>query len=215
MVAFLDNSTAVMGDPAGVEATIQRSQGAARGRIRGSGQSEPVEREIRFLVSDAGAGVGVCRVMPDQNMGQAMQGNLFQAVLQASGGAKLGAEYVMFERRSGDAVGSGRFRAGGRGEVRRRAAAENKNKNSTATQFSTSAGYDVGAIHRHDHDDGDLRLPEPMMEQLFQSTKSGTRHAPGSTPVVAPAPIRIVITLTACLERRSPAQIRTCSMPSP
>lgn len=95
-LAFLDSSTALVGDQASVKAAIDRRSSGATGL---SAAMATKAREIgavndAWFVTLAPLSEFLGSRMADANLGAAMQGNLLQAVQQASGGVKFGASEV-------------------------------------------------------------------------------------------------------------------------
>ena len=90
VIAFCDNSTAVMGDPDSVKSTIQRFQSKADGSHLAD-QVKSISGTYDFWFRTLVPVSEFAGLMPDPNIGQAMNGNLFQAISQASGGVKFGA----------------------------------------------------------------------------------------------------------------------------
>jgi len=95
-IAFLDASTALIGDTASVKFAIDR-------RISGAGgMSADLNAKAReagsvndaWFVTSAPLGEFLSGKMGDANIGGAMQGNLLEKVKQASGGVKFGATEV-------------------------------------------------------------------------------------------------------------------------
>ncbi len=90
VIAFCDNSTAVMGDPDSVKSTIQRFQSRADGAALAA-QVKSVSGAYDFWFRTLVPVSEFAGLMPDPNIGQAMSTPLFQAISQASGGVKFGA----------------------------------------------------------------------------------------------------------------------------
>lgn len=89
-IAFLDSSTAVMGDVAGIEAAIdrRRANGSTSTKLAGKVRQMSTSYDFWFttlvpLAEFAGA-------MPDPNLSSAMKGNLLGAIQQTTGGVKFG-----------------------------------------------------------------------------------------------------------------------------
>lgn len=166
VVAFPDNSTAIMGDADSVKTTIQRFQTKASGaNLATQVKNLSASYDFWFLtlvpLSEFSA------VMPDPNMGQAMQGNLFKAISQASGGLKFGAN-VQFQMQ---AVARSEQDAKSLADVVRFIGGliqTNKGKSSTAGTVSTlvdsmtltTAGNVMTMA---------LSIPETQLEQLLMS----------------------------------------------
>ncbi len=89
VIAFCDNSTAVMGDPDSVKATIERFQSKADGSHLAD-QVKSVSGAYDFWFRTLVPVSEFAGLMPDPNIGQAMNTQLFQAISQASGGVKFG-----------------------------------------------------------------------------------------------------------------------------
>ena len=87
-IAFLDSSTAVMGDVPGVEAAIDRRRASTSTKLAVKVQQVSTNYDFWFttlapLSEFAGA-------MPDPNLSNAMKGNLLGGIQQTSGGVKFG-----------------------------------------------------------------------------------------------------------------------------
>jgi hypothetical protein len=179
-IAFLDNSTALMGDLSSVKSAIQRKQSNAT-------PSSTLLSKVRDLSSNndfwfvtlvplsefAGA-------MPDPNLQGAMKGNLLQAVSQASGGVKfsnpvvLSAEAVTRSDKDAEALADVvRFLVG--------LVQQSRENNATAGQISslldtlnlqTSANVMTMS----------LSIPEKTLEQIFQGVGHG-QHQAAKKPV--------------------------------
>jgi hypothetical protein len=184
VVALLDNSTAVMGDSAGVQSAIQRAQGTGAAGFVVPDKVNQLSAQYDFWFLTLVPLSEFSTMMPDKHMGQAMQGNLFQAVLQASGGAKLGAQNVMF---GAEALTRSDKDASALVDVVKFLAEllqTNKDQNPTAGQVSTllnamtvqATGSTMTMA---------LTIPEATMEQLFQGATAhqqarAKKHAPAA-----------------------------------
>jgi hypothetical protein len=89
-IAFLDQSTAIMGDIASVKSAIQRQRANTPlpAKLRGKIQALSAKNDFWFAtlvpISEFAG------VMPDPNLSSAMKGNLLGAVHEASGGIRFG-----------------------------------------------------------------------------------------------------------------------------
>jgi len=90
VLAFLDSSTALVGDPSSVRAAIDRkkSNAPADGAVLAKAQSISAGKDFWFVtlvpLSNFSASI------PDPNLSGAMQGNLLAAINQMSGGIRFG-----------------------------------------------------------------------------------------------------------------------------
>lgn len=166
VVAFPDNSTAVMGDPDSVKTTIQRFQTKASGANLAT-QVKNLSASYDFWFLTLVPLSEFAAIMPDPNMGQAMKGNLFQAISQASGGLKFGAN-VQFQMQ---AVARSEQDAKSLADVVRFIAGliqTNKGKGPAAGQVSTL----VDSMHLSTSGNVmtmSLSVPETQVEQLLMS----------------------------------------------
>ena len=186
VIAFLDTSTGLMGDTADVQAAIQRAQSGSAAFVPPT-QVAQLSAQYDFWFLTLVPLSEFSSVMPDGNMGQAMKGNLFQAVLQASGGAKLGAQNVLFgaqavTRSDKDATALAdvvNFIVG--------LLQTNKQQNSASATVSTlldSLTVQVNGVTMT----MSITVPEATMEQLFMNAgKSQQAHLKKHAP---PAPIQ-------------------------
>ncbi len=183
VIAFLDTSRALMGDADSVQAAIARFH-------RGSGQFIPpanlgdLSAKYDFWFVTLVPVSEFAGFLPDANMNQALQGNLFQAILQANGGVKfgaqdtaLGAEFVTRTEKDAAALADVmKFLAG--------LLQANKGKNQTATQVSAlldtiqvqATGTTVTMA---------LTVPEASIEQILDSatTRQRAKVKPPAAPV--------------------------------
>lgn len=186
VVAFLDNSTGLLGDTAAVQAAIQRSQSSTAGFLPPP-QVAQLSAQYDFWFLTLVPLSEFSSVMPNGNMGQAMQSNLFQAVLQASGGAKLGAQNVIF---GAQAVTRSDKDAAALADVVRFIVGMlqgNKQQNPTTSQIATLLDTltveSTGPLMTMS-----VTVPEATMEQLFISAGKGhqarlKKHTPPPAPV--------------------------------
>ena len=90
-IAFLNSSEAAMGDPDSVKAAIQRYQTSSSAPASlGTKKVQDVMAHNDFWFITLVPVSEFAGAMPEANLGQAMKGNLLQAVNQASGGIKFG-----------------------------------------------------------------------------------------------------------------------------
>jgi hypothetical protein len=90
VLAFLDGSTALVGDPASVKAAIDRrkSNAPADGTVLAKAQSTSSGKDFWFVTLVPLSNFSAS--MPDPNLSGAMQGNLLAAINQMSGGIRFG-----------------------------------------------------------------------------------------------------------------------------
>lgn len=89
-LAFLDGSTAVMGDVPGVEAVIDRHKANARTSTKLAAKVQQVSANYDFWFTTMVPLAEFAGAMPDPNLSNAMKGNLMAAIQQTSGGVKFG-----------------------------------------------------------------------------------------------------------------------------
>lgn len=95
-VAFLDASTAVMGDNAGIEAAIDRRRANTPVSTKLAGKVQQVSTAYDFWFTTLVPLAEFAGAMPDPNLGNAMKGNLLGAIQQTSGGVKFGSTVQLF-----------------------------------------------------------------------------------------------------------------------
>jgi hypothetical protein len=169
VLAFLDNSTALVGDPTSVKAAIDRknSNAPADGAVLAKAQAVSSGKDFWFVtlvpLSNFSAAI------PDPNLSGAMQGNLLAAINQMSGGIRFGdtvtisAEAVTRSEKDAQAlVDVVKFFAG--------LVQLNRQKNPAAGQVATlldtlqtSTSGNVTTIS--------LAIPEQQLEQLINSAR--------------------------------------------
>lgn len=90
-IAFLDSSTAVMSDVAGVEGAIDRRRANNRAiSIKLAAKVRQVSTNYDFWFTTLVPLAEFAAAMPDPNISNAMKGNLLGAIQQTSGGVKFG-----------------------------------------------------------------------------------------------------------------------------
>ncbi len=89
-VAFLNTSTALAGDLASVKAAIDRKQGNAPADSNVVAKAQQASSNQDFWFVTLVPLSNFSAAMPDPNLSGAMQGNLFAAINQASGGVRFG-----------------------------------------------------------------------------------------------------------------------------
>jgi hypothetical protein len=173
-VAFLGSTTALAGDVTSVKAAIDRKQSNAATDSNVLTQSQQVSANNDFWFVTLVPLSNFSSVIPEPNLSGAMQGNLFAAINQTSGGIHFGdtvtisAEAVTRSAKDAQAlVDVVKFFAG--------LVQMNKQNNSTAGQVATlldtlqaTASGNITTIS--------LAIPEPQLEQLLNSAHQGT-HA--------------------------------------
>ncbi len=174
-IAFLTSSEAAMGDPESVKAAIQRYQtSSAAPASLGTKKVQDVMANNDFWFITLVPVSEFAGAMPDANLGQAMGGNLLQAITQASGGIKFGPNV----RFSAEAVTRSDKDAGALVDVVRFIAGMlqlNKDKSATASEFSslvdTMELKTAGNVMSMS-----MLIPEAQLEKMLDSAKSETKH---------------------------------------
>jgi hypothetical protein len=95
-IAFLDSSTAVMGDVAGVEAAIDRHYANKAVSTKLAGKVQQVSASYDFWFTTLVPLAEFAGAMPDPNLSSAMKGNLLGAIQQTSGGVKFGQNVQLY-----------------------------------------------------------------------------------------------------------------------
>ena len=175
VLAFLDGSTALVGDPTSVKAAIDRkkSNAPADGAVLAKAQSISSGKDFWFVtlvpLSNFSAAI------PDPNLSGAMQGNLLAAINQMSGGIRFGdtvtisAEAVTRSEKDAQAlVDVVKFFAG--------LVQLNRQKDPAAGQVATlldtlqtSTAGNITTIS--------LAIPEQQLEQLLNSARPARAKA--------------------------------------
>jgi hypothetical protein len=175
VIAILDQSTAAMGDVDSVKATIQRFQSKSRPSAQAiTRKINEVSATNDFWFVTLVPISEFSNAMPDPNLSQAMQGNLLQAITQASGGIKFGptvrisAEAVTrSEKDAGALVDVVRF-IGGLIQL-------NRDKSSTASEVSSLVDtmdlQTSGNVMTMS-----LSIPEAQLEKILDGAKSEAKH---------------------------------------
>jgi hypothetical protein len=172
-IAFFDSSSAVMGDLSSVKAAIARKQTGAQasGKLASKVREVSGKNDFWFVtlvpVSEfAGA-------MPDPTISSALEGDLLQAVSEASGGIRFGDNVTI----SGQAVTRSDKDAAALVDVFRFVAnllQMNREKDATVNQLAgTLGGLDLktaGNVMTMS-----LAIPEKQLEQLFKSFRQGKK----------------------------------------
>ena len=174
-IAFPDNSTALFGDVASVEAAIQRKQGnsTASASLLDKVRDPSSNNDFWFVtlvpLSEFSS------AMPDPNLQGAMKGNLMQAISQASGGARFGDPVLI----SGQAVTRSDKDAEALADVVRFLVGmieQNRDSNPTAGQISdlldTLNLKTSGNVMTMS-----LSIPEKQLEQIFNGLGHGASPA--------------------------------------
>lgn len=184
-IAFLDSSTAVMGDLPLVQATIARRKARTPASIALAGKVRQVSASNDFWFTTLVPLAQFAGAMPDPNLSGAMKGNLLGAVQQASGGLKFGNTVQVF----GEAITRSPQDAAALVDVVKFIAGliqTNRQSDKTAAQVSTlldglqtSAQGNVMTMN--------LAIPEPVLEQMI-STMRQERGSQAKKPSSKPTP---------------------------
>jgi len=94
-IAFLDNSTAAMGEIDAVHAAIDRRKSGAGIAAQLAPKAQQVSAKNDFWFTSVVPLAQFANAMPDPNIAGAMQGNLLGAIQQASGGVRFGPTVVL------------------------------------------------------------------------------------------------------------------------
>lgn len=167
VLAFPDGTTGVMGDLADVQSAIQRVQSGAGG-LTPPAQASQLSSQYDFWFLTLVPLSEFSSVMPNGNMGKAMKGNLFQAIQQASGGAKFAAQNVQF---GAEAVTTSAQNANSLADVVKFIVSMlqgNKQENSTTTSIATLLDTLTVQVNGTTVNMS-VTVPEATMEQLFQN----------------------------------------------
>jgi hypothetical protein len=179
-IAFLDASSAVMGDAASVRAAIQRKQSAAAASSDLLGKVKDLSAKNDFWFVTLVPLSEFALAMPDPTVGGAMRGNTMSAINQASGGIRFGSTVTIsadvITRSDKDAlalVDVVKFLVG--------MLQLNKQDNAVAGQVSnllepleTKTSGNVMSMS--------LAIPEQQIERLINNTARPGRPAPNGTP---------------------------------
>ena len=166
-IAFLDASTAVMGDIDAVRAAIDRKRSPTAvspdiaSRIRDLSSANDAWFLSTGPIADFLGGK-----VADENLGQAMQGNLLQAILQASGGVRFGADTVQI---SAEALTKSEKDASALGDVLRfltSLVTLQKSKSDQAAKMASLADS-LQITTKGSTLALSMAIPEKVMEQLF------------------------------------------------
>ena len=169
VIGFLDNSSAAMGDPDSVKAVIDRYKSSPVAQAALAGKVKGLSAKYDFWFTTLAPISEFAGVMPDEGLGQAMKGNLFQSIQQATGGLKFGAN-VQF---SMEAVARSDKDASALVDVVRFLAEmiqNNRGKNGVSPEISTlvdtmsvnATGNVMTMV---------LTIPEPTLEKMFESPR--------------------------------------------
>jgi hypothetical protein len=177
-IAFLDGSTAAMGDVNAVEAAIGRRKANAGVSTPLASKVQQVSANNDFWFTSVVPLSQFANAMPDQNVAGAMQGNLLGAVQQASGGVKFGPTVQLnaeaLTRSPKDAaalVDVVKFVAG--------LIQTNRQSDTTAAQVSTLLDS-LKATAQGNLMTMTLSIPETTLEQMISSVRR-PRKAPQPT----------------------------------
>jgi hypothetical protein len=174
-VAFFGTTTALAGDIASVKAAIDRKQSNAPTDSAVFNQAQQVSSNNDFWFVTLVPLSNFAGAIPDSNLGGAMQGNLFAAINQASGGIQFGATVTIsaaaVTRSDKDAqalVDVVKFFAG--------LVQLNKQNNATAGQVATLLDT-LQATASGNTTTISLAIPEQQLEQLLNSAQPHARKA--------------------------------------
>jgi hypothetical protein len=178
-IAFLDNSSALMGDVSSVKAAIQRKQSNAVANAALLGKVGDLNAKNDFWFVTLVPISEFAGAMPDPNLQGAMKGNLLQAISQASGGVRFTDPVLI----SGQAVTRSDKDAEALADVVRFLVGmiqQNKDNNATAGQVSSlldaldlKTSGNVLTLS--------LAIPEKQLEQIFSAVGHGQRQAAKKT----------------------------------
>jgi len=173
-IAFLSPSIALAGDLASVEGAIDRKQSNAStdGTVFANIQQVSASNDFWFVTLVPLS--NFANVIPEQNLSGAMQGNLFAAINQTSGGIHFGdtvtisAQAVTRSEKDAQAlVDVVKFFAG--------LVQMNKSQNATAGQVSTLLDS-LQATASGNTTTISLAIPEQQLEQLLNSAQQSKPH---------------------------------------
>jgi hypothetical protein len=174
-LAFLGTSTALAGDITSVKAAIDRKQTNAPTDSNVFSKAQQVSSNNDFWFVTLVPLSNFSGAIPDSNLSGAMQGNLFAAINQASGGVRFGdtvtisAEAVTRSEKDAQAlVDVVKFFAG--------LVQLNKQNNATAGQVATLLDT-LQATTSGNTTSISLAIPEQQLEQLLNSAQPHTRKA--------------------------------------
>jgi len=175
VVAFLDQSNAAMGNPDSVKAAVLRFQkGEKSAAIQANTKIQDLMGSNDFWFYSMVPISEFAGAMPDPNLGQAMQGNLLQAITQVSGGLKFGS----MVRLSAEAVTRSDKDAGALVDVVRFLAGMiqlNKDKSPAASDVSSLV--DTMDLKTNGNVmTMSLLIPEAQLEKILESAKSDKKQ---------------------------------------
>jgi len=178
-IAFLDNSTAAMGEIDAVHAAIDRRKSGAGVATQLAPKVQQVSAKNDFWFTSVVPLAQFASAMPDPNLAGAMQGNLLGAIQQASGGVKFGPTVVV----NGEALTRSPQDASALVDVVKFIAGlvqTNRQNDKTSAQVSTlldslqaSAQGNVMTMS--------LSIPEAVLEQMIHTVRQ-QRAAPKNDP---------------------------------
>ena len=179
-VAFLDSSTAVMGDLTGVQSAISRRRAGAGGPGKLSAKVQQISSNYDFWFTTMVPLAEFAGAMPDPNLSSAMKGNLLGAIQQTSGGVKFGqtiqfyAEAVTRSPQDAAAlVDVVKFIAG--------LIQTNRQNDNTAAQVSTLLDA-LQTTTQGNVMTMRLAIPEATLEQMIGSMRQQRKAAPKPAP---------------------------------
>ena len=178
--AFPDTSTALMGDVASLKAAIQRKQSNAVASSTLLGKVHDLSPKNDFWFVTLVPLSEFSSAMPNPNLQGAMNGNLMQAISQASGGVQFRDPVVI----SGEAVTRSDKDAEALADVVRFVVGliqQNRGNGATAGQVSdlldalnlTTSGNVMTMS---------LAIPEKQLEQIFDTARTGQHQARKKNP---------------------------------
>ena len=175
VIGFLDNTSAAMGDVDSVKAVIDRYKSSPTAQASLVGKVKGLSAKYDFWFTTLAPISEFAGVMPDQGLGQALKGNLFQSIQQATGGLKFGSN-VQFGM---EAVARSDKDASALVDVVRFLAEiiqTNRGKNGVSSEISTlvdtmnlNATGNVMTMS--------LAIPEPTLEKMLESTRTSKHTA--------------------------------------
>jgi len=176
-IAFLDSSTAVMGDVAGVQAAIDRRRANAGISTKLAGKVQQVSTNYDFWFTTLVPLAEFAGAMPDPNLSSAMKGSLLGGIQQTSGGVKFGQNVLLYAeavtRSPEDAaalVDVVKFIAG--------LIQTNRQNDKTAAQVSTLLDA-LQTTTQGNVMTMSLAIPEATLEQMMSAMRQ-ERHAEGN-----------------------------------
>jgi hypothetical protein len=179
-IAFLDASTAAMGDINAVHGAIDRRKAGSVVASRLAAKVQQVSAKNDFWFTSLVPLSNFAAAMPDPNMASAMHGNLLGAVQQASGGVKFGPTVLV----TGEALTRSPKDAAALVDVVKFVAGliqTNRQNDNTAAQVSTLLDS-LQATAQGSTMTMTLSIPEATLEQMIRSMRQQKPAAPKTAP---------------------------------